>query len=53
MKKFKVVKERMRDYWQNLMKDRSEKKLSRGAQKINKIISWARGDNWRRKNEKK
>jgi len=35
--------------------DSTQKKLSRGASNIFKIISWARVDNWRRrhKSEKK
>jgi hypothetical protein len=46
--KFNKIKE----YWQRCMES-TQKKLSRGAENINKIITWARGDNWRRKNEKK
>jgi len=38
--------------WRSLM-DSTQKKLSRGADSINKIISWAKGDNWRRKQKVK
>ena len=31
----------------------AHQKISRGASNINKIITWARSDNWRRKNKKK
>jgi len=48
MKPFKNFKQR----WKNLM-DSTQKKLSRGAESINKIIPWARGDNWRRKQKVK
>jgi hypothetical protein len=44
--------ERARAYWKRAMHS-TQDKLSRGASKITKIISWARGDNWRRKNPKK
>lgn len=44
MKTFKSFKER----WRNLM-DSTQKKFSRGASKINRIIPWAKGDNWRRR----
>jgi len=47
MKKFTNV-ERIKEYWRNVM-DSKQDKLSRGAANINKIISWARGDNWRGK----
>jgi len=45
--KFKSVK-RIKEYWRNVMDSKNEK-LSRGAANINKIISWAKGDNWRRR----
>ena len=42
MKVFKNAKQA----WRKLMNSTQEK-LSRGASNINKIISWARGENWR------
>lgn len=50
MKRFENFKIR----WKNLM-DSTQKKLSRGASNIARMISWARLDNWRRyqKSEKK
>ncbi len=47
MKKMKK-KSKVKNAWKKLM-DSTQKKLSRGASSINKIISWARSDNWRRK----
>ena len=46
MKKF--GKSRFKSAWENLMNS-TQKKFSRGASSITKIIAWARGDNWRRK----
>jgi len=47
MKKFKK-RERIKEYWQRVM-DSKQDKISRGAANIDKIISWARGENWRGK----
>ncbi|MFC1842596.1 hypothetical protein ACFLYU_02985 [Candidatus Dependentiae bacterium] len=44
MKTFKSFKQR----WRTLM-DSTQKKISRGAYNISKMISWAKRDNWRRK----
>lgn len=44
----KIGKSRSKNAWKKLM-DSANNKISRGASNINKIISWARGDNWRRK----
>ena len=53
MKKFLgKSREYMNCYWRKLMDSRSDK-ISRGAAHINKIISWARGENWRGNKEKK
>jgi len=48
----KLKKYRVKEAWQKLM-DSTQRKLSRGASNIAKIISHARLDNWRRKNRKK
>jgi hypothetical protein len=45
-------KQFLQEYWRNLMHSTC-KKMSLGAQAITKLITHARGDNWRRKNEKK
>jgi hypothetical protein len=45
-------KEYMYAYWRKLM-DSTRKQISVGAQAINKLITRAHGDNWRRKEEKK
>lgn len=52
MKKLKLIRQRLKDHWRGLM-DSTQLKMSRGGQKVFKIISWARRDNWRRKNHKK
>lgn len=41
-------KEKMKQHWRNLMNS-TKNSISRGAANINKIISWARNENWRRK----
>ena len=53
MKKF-IGKTRatMRNYLRQVM-DTSHRHMSRGAEYINKMISWAHNDNWRRKEKKK
>jgi len=50
MKKMKKTK--ARSAWRKVMES-TQNKLSRGASNINKIISWARSDNWRRKQKVK
>ncbi len=53
MKKFiGKTRQTMRNYWRKMMSADS-KKMPRGAQYIDKIISWARGENWRGNREKK
>lgn len=42
----------IREYWQK-MYNSAHNKISRGAEFINKIIPWGRGDTWRRKENKK
>ena len=46
MKKFGKVK--MREAWDKLMHS-TQDKMSRGATQVLRIITWAKGDNWRRK----
>jgi len=46
MKKF--GKSKAREMWENLMHS-TQKKISCGASQVLKAITWARGDNWRRK----
>jgi len=43
---------RVKQYWTNLMHS-TQNKISRGAANIFKTITFARGENWRRKNDKK
>jgi len=50
MKKF--GKTGSKSAWKKLMHS-TQKKFSRGASSILKIIPWARGDNWRRKQKVK
>lgn len=42
----------MRQYWRRLMESH-QNGMPQGARHINKIISWARGENWRGKRENK
>jgi len=44
------VPKRIRNYWRKLM-DSTQKRMSRGSEQIARMISWARGDNWRRGGE--
>ncbi len=43
-----TLSSQMHAYWQRLYHS-TKQKMSRGAQNVNKIITWARKDNWRRK----
>ncbi len=43
---------RLHQYWRTLFKS-TNKRMTRGSWNISKIVSWARGDNWRRGREKK
>lgn len=53
MKKFiGKTREYLRTYWRNVMQSKDDN-MSRGAEYVNRIITWARGDNWRRGREKK
>jgi len=54
MKRFfgQGARQRLKDYWRELMHS-TRHHMSRGAQNISKMISWARRDNWRRKRKKK
>ncbi len=53
MKKFLgKTRDNMHNYWRRLMSHGGEK-MSCGARYIDKMISWARGENWRGKREKK
>lgn len=53
MKKFiGKTRENMRNYWRSMMKS-ARVKMPRGAQYIDKMISWARGENWRGNRENK
>ena len=41
-----------KSYWRNFLSS-TQKKMSRGAANISRMLSWAHKDNWRRKNKKK
>jgi len=51
MKKF-FNKESVKQLWESVMAS-TKRNMSRGAQSVNRIITWARGDNWRGNREKK
>jgi len=42
------VPKKIKAYWRNMMHS-TPKRMSRGAQQIFRMFSWARQDNWRRK----
>ena len=44
------VPKRFKNYWRKLM-DSTQKRMSKGSAKIARMLSWARGDNWRRGGE--
>ncbi len=53
MKKFfGKTRQTMKQYWQRLMRS-DQNKMPQGARFIDKMISWARGENWRGNREKK
>ena len=41
-----------KNYWKRFLHS-TNNAMSRGASNIHRIITWARRDNWRRKNKKK
>ena len=43
-----IKKSKAKAMWKNLMNS-TQKKFSRGASNISKIITWPRLDNWRRR----
>jgi hypothetical protein len=49
---FKRTPDKIRQYWRSLYNDSKCKCMSRGSVNINKIISWARGENWRRNTQR-
>ncbi len=51
-KKVGSAHERLKNYWGRLMNHSKERKLSEGSQQINKIITSAHKDQWRRGDKK-
>lgn len=47
-KKFGNVHEKMSDYWRRLVNHSNRTKASEGAQEINKLITTAHKDQWRK-----
>lgn len=45
-------RKKMRQYWNKVMAS-TRNHMSIGAQYVDQLISWARRDNWRRKEKKK
>ena len=43
----KALSKRLKTHWRKLY-DSTKEKMTRGAKNIKKIITWPRGDNWRR-----
>lgn len=52
MKSFKQVSSQIRQHWQNLV-DNAHRNMPRGAEYINKLITVAHKDQWRRNNGNK
>lgn len=53
MKKFfGKNRETMRAYWRNMMQS-ARVKMPRGAQYIDKMIAWSRGESWRKNRKDK
>lgn len=48
---FRNASSKAKSYWKNLMHSTHEK-LSAGAAQVSKVIPFARGDSWRRGNDK-
>ena len=46
-KKRDKITNKLRQYWKKVMNS-TRKSMSLGAQHVDKIITWARQDNWRR-----
>ena len=51
MSKKKKTADTLRQYWKKVMNS-TKKGMSLGAQHVDKIITWAREDNWRRPHNK-
>jgi len=49
---FAGIPMKIRQYWKKRFRSKTER-MSRGSQHIDKTISWARNENWRRKEKKK
>jgi len=47
------ARERLREYWRSLMKSKKHVTMSEGAQEVNRVITSAHKDQWRRHDEKK
>lgn len=45
-------REKARQVWASVMAS-TRRNMSRGAQSVNRIITWARGDGWRNNRESK
>lgn len=52
MKSIKKIASQARTHWQNLV-DNSHRHMARGAEYINKVITFAHKDQWRRNKNKK
>lgn len=46
------TREKMRNYWARMMNDSKRVKMSEGAQEVNKVITSAHKDQWRRGDKK-
>ncbi len=46
------TRERLRQYWRSLVRSKKHVNMSEGAQEVNKVITSAHGDGWRRTDKK-
>jgi hypothetical protein len=51
-KKVNGMREKMSDYWQRMMNHSKERKMSEGAQQVERLITSAHKDQWRRNKKK-
>lgn len=47
------TREKLRNYWNSLIRSKKHVKMSEGAQEVNKVITSAHGDQWRRNDKQK
>ena len=51
-KKIGDTRRRMNEYWRRMMNNSTQEKMTQGSEEINKIITTAHKDQWRRSDKK-